>query len=218
MFILSPFHSSMIKAETGMQNKCVYICTSRMSDAPAEADKSFLLPLTSSILRAQELISDPDLEASPFAQNNKNNRIRREHLWKCPFLSVTEIKCYEFACKHRSKSFFGWIDGYRQVLTLWGCCIAGPKVSKARENTTIGTKSSCRLLSCRDISVKPHWNSKGKVWQRTSWNSTKAWPWGTLLPLPLNGFTRASAWLWGVSDFTNARRLHRLTLIMTQLQ
>lgn len=33
--------------------------------SPAEADKSFLLPLTSSILRAQESISEPDLEASP---------------------------------------------------------------------------------------------------------------------------------------------------------
>lgn len=63
----------MIKAETAMQHMCVYIYTSRMSDAPAEADKSFLLPLISSILRAHELISEPDLEASPFAQKNKNN-------------------------------------------------------------------------------------------------------------------------------------------------
>lgn len=47
-----------------------------MSDSPAEADKSFLLPLTSSILRAQELISEPDLEASPFAQNN--NKLKLE--------------------------------------------------------------------------------------------------------------------------------------------
>lgn len=48
-----------------------------MSDSPAEADKSFLLPLTSSILRAQELISEPDLEASPFAQNNKKKSYSR---------------------------------------------------------------------------------------------------------------------------------------------
>lgn len=51
-----------------------------MSDSPAETDKSFLLPLTSSILRAQELISEPDLEASPFAQNNNKKRVIGEHL------------------------------------------------------------------------------------------------------------------------------------------
>lgn len=34
----------------------------------------------------------------------------------------------------------------------------------------------------------------------------------------LDDFRRASAWLWGVSDFTNSRWLHSLTLIMTQLK
>lgn len=61
-----------------MMSLCTPICS--MSDSPAEADKSFLLPLTSSILRAQELISEPDLEASPFAQNNNKLRVRGEHL------------------------------------------------------------------------------------------------------------------------------------------
>lgn len=51
-----------------------------MSDSPAEADKSFLLPLTSSILRAQELISEPGLEASPFAQNNN----KKKSYWGTP--------------------------------------------------------------------------------------------------------------------------------------
>lgn len=43
-------------------------------DSPAEADKSFLLPFTSSMLRAQESISEPDLEASPFTHKRRTER------------------------------------------------------------------------------------------------------------------------------------------------
>lgn len=59
-----------------------------MFDEPAEADKSFLLPLTSSILRAHKLISEPDLEASPFAQNNKINGELEENTFENVGFSV----------------------------------------------------------------------------------------------------------------------------------
>lgn len=127
------------------------------------------------------------------------------------FLGVSEIKCLEFASIHRSKSLLGWINGCRQVLSSWGCCISGPKVSKARGNRTVETKSSCRLLSCRDISVKPHWNSKGKCDNARLGTVQKHGHQALCCHWSLNGFTRASAWLWGVLDFTNTRRLHSLT-------
>lgn len=127
------------------------------------------------------------------------------------FLGVSEIKCLEFASIHRSKSLLGWINGCRQVLSSWGCCISGPKVSKARGNRTVETKSSCRLLSCRDISVKPHWNSKAKCDNARLGTVQKHGHQALCCHWSLNGFTRASAWLWGVLDFTNARWLHSLT-------
>lgn len=46
------------------------ICLVCLHASPAEADKSFLLPLTSSILRAKESISEPDLEASPLTHKH----------------------------------------------------------------------------------------------------------------------------------------------------
>lgn len=58
---------------------CAHICTVNVHDSPAEADKSFLLPLTSSILRAQESISEPDLEASPFTHKSAHS-VRGKHL------------------------------------------------------------------------------------------------------------------------------------------
>lgn len=42
--------------------------------SPAEADKSFLLPLTSSMLRAKESISEHDFEASPLAHKKSTHK------------------------------------------------------------------------------------------------------------------------------------------------
>lgn len=56
----------------------VYLCTVYDCASPAEADKSFLLPLTSSILRAQESISEPDLEASPLTHKSTQS-VRGKH-------------------------------------------------------------------------------------------------------------------------------------------
>ena len=53
--------------------------------SPAEADKSFLLPLTSSILRAQESISEPDLEASPLTHKGTQSvREKKQKKTKTP--------------------------------------------------------------------------------------------------------------------------------------
>lgn len=120
------------------------------------------------------------------------------------FLGVSEIKCLEFASIHRSKSLLGWINGCRQVLSSWRCCISGPKVSKARGNRTVETKSSCRLLSCRDISVKPHWNSKGKC-DNARLGTVQKHGHRALLPLILKWFHKS------FSVVMRCFRLHKCT-------
>jgi len=42
--------------------------------SPAQADKSFLLPSTSSMLRAQESISEPGVEASPLKNTHRESQ------------------------------------------------------------------------------------------------------------------------------------------------
>lgn len=73
-----------------------------MHASPAEADKSFLLPLTSSILRAQESISEPDLEASPLTHKGTQSvrgKKKKKHLWNSLFTGSGWV---EVASKHRS--------------------------------------------------------------------------------------------------------------------
>lgn len=84
-------------------SRSLYTCTVDMHSSPAEADKSFLLPLTSSILRAQESISEPDLEASPLTHKSTQS-VRGRHLGKSLFLTRVSRKSrwVEVASNHRS--------------------------------------------------------------------------------------------------------------------
>lgn len=61
-----------------------------MHASPAEADKSFLLPLTSSILRAQESISEPDLEASPLTHKGTQSVRGKKKKNTCETLCLQE--------------------------------------------------------------------------------------------------------------------------------
>lgn len=77
--------------------------------SPAEADKSFLLPLTSSMLRAKESISEHDLEASPLAHKKSTHKKcyrkkKKKHLWNYlgGFLQdLRESRWVDVASKHR---------------------------------------------------------------------------------------------------------------------
>lgn len=189
-----------------------------MSDAPAEADKSFLLPLTSSILRAHELISEPDLEASPFAQNNKNNSELEENTCKNVSFSVWQkSSCYEFASKHRSRPFFWseqWVKASSNLVRLlypWSQSFQSRRKQKDWDEEQLSIIVMQRNLSKNETETPKSDNTHPGTVQKHG-RGALCCHWSS------NGFTTASVWLWGVSDFTNARRLHSLTLITIQIK
>lgn len=94
-----PIVASLTRAAT-IWAACRHLCIS-----PGEADKSFLLPLTSSTLRAQESISEPKLDVSPLTHKQTHSK-RQKRACVCFFGEFTESMWAEIASKHRSLLVF----------------------------------------------------------------------------------------------------------------